>query len=174
MEDLKNTKVVNSNIVPTNIAYNYQILMQNIQSLKKAYPFLEVGIIGKSVLEKDLPYIRIGTGKHEVMYHAGIHANEWICCILLMKFVENFCKAYVKNEVIYDKSAQELFNTTSLYILPMMNPDGIDLVTKTLNKDSKEYKHYMEISNSFPDIPFPDGWKANFNGVDLKNYQPVC
>lgn len=162
------------NIIQTNQAYNYKTLIQNIQELKEAYPFLEIGTFGRSVIGKDLPYIRIGRGEREIMYHAGMHANEWICSVLLMKFIENFCKAYIKNEDIYNKNAQELYKNTSLYILPMMNPDGIDLVTKKLDKASKEYKHYKEISNNFANIPFPEGWKSNFNGVDFKNYQPIC
>lgn len=58
------------NIVPTNQKYYYEILMQNIQSLKMIYPFLEVGNIGYSVLGKTIPYIKIGQGDKEIMYSA--------------------------------------------------------------------------------------------------------
>lgn len=161
------------NIVPTNEAYYYELLMQNIQSLKIAYPFLQIGNIGYSVLGKQLPYIRIGIGSKKIMYNAGMHANEWINCVLLMKFVENFCKSYVMNGSIYGKNAQSLFNNVSLYILPMMNPDGIDLVNDRVDKNSSIYNNYLSISNNFPSIPFPDGWKANFNGVDLNLQFPA-
>ena len=107
------------------------------------------------------------------MYNAGMHANEYICCILLMKFVENFCQSYVLNSRIFGQNARELFNNVSLYILPMMNPDGIDLVTGRVDTNSKEYKKYLEISESFPNIPFPSGWKANANGVDLNLQFPA-
>lgn len=162
------------NIVPTNQKYYYSLMMQNLQELKQNYPFLEIGNIGFSTLGKQLPYIKIGRGSRKIMYNAGMHANEYICCILLMKFVENFCQSYVLNSRIFGQNARELFNNVSLYILPMMNPDGIDLVTGRVDTNSKEYKKYLEISESFPNIPFPSGWKANANGVDLKNYQPIC
>ncbi len=161
------------NIVPTNQKYYYSLMMQNLQELKKNYPFLEIGNIGFSTLGKQLPYIKIGRGSRKIMYNAGMHANEYICCILLMKFVENFCQSYVLNSRIFGQNARELFNNVSLYILPMMNPDGIDLVTGRVDTNSKEYKKHLEISESFPNIPFPSGWKANANGVDLNLQFPA-
>lgn len=160
-------------IVPTNVNYNYTILQNNINNLQNTYKFLKIGNIGYSVLGKKIPYIKIGKGRKKVLYHAGIHANEWITSNLLMKFIENFCKAYTLNKNIYSYSAKDLFNKTTLYIVPMVNPDGIDLVTGNISKKDNIYKDYINIAKSYTNIPFPDGWKANFNGVDLKIYQPV-
>ena len=161
------------NIVPINQFYYYDLFMQNIQELKNAYPFLEIGSIGKSVLGKDLPYIRIGVGERHIMYNGGIHANEWITSVLLMKFIENFCKSYVTNGSIYGKNARSLFHRVSLYIVPMLNPDTIDLVTGRLSTNSQEYRNYERISRNFPSIPFPNGWKANYRGVDLNLQFPA-
>ena len=161
-------------IVPTDISYSYKILQKNIEELKNTYSFLKVGNIGHSVLQKEIPYIKIGSGKKEILYHGGIHANEWITSNLLMKFIENFSKAVKLNEIIYGKPAKYLFNMVSLYVVPMVNPDGIDLVTGNVNQKSNIYKNYLDISKTYENIPFPDGWKANFNGVDFKIYQPVC
>lgn len=160
-------------IVPTNENYSYNILKQNIEELRTKYPFLEVGNIGYSTLGKPIYYIRIGSSKKQILYHASIHANEWITSVLLMKFVEEFCKSYTLKENIYGYSAQELFNTVSLYIVPMVNPDGVDLVTNQINKNSAIYRNYLSIARNYPNIPFPSGWKANFNGVDLNLQFPA-
>ena len=160
-------------IVPTNQKYHYDLMKQNIRELKRAYPFLEIKTAGRSVLGKTIPYIKIGTGKKQILYHASIHANEWITSVLLMKFIENFCKAYIFNQNIQGYSAQRLFQNISLYIIPMVNPDGVDLVTGNIDKKSKIYQNYQEIASRFPTIPFPDGWKANFNGVDLNLQFPA-
>ena len=161
-------------VVPTNVNYNYTILQKNIDSLKKTYHFLKIGRIGYSVLGKKIPYIKIGNGNKEVLYHAGIHANEWITSNLLMKFVENFCIAYTLNKNIYNYSAKDLFNKTTLYIVPMVNPDGVDLVTGNINKNSSIYKNYINIAKLYPNIPFQNGWKANFNGESLINFHLYC
>ncbi len=160
-------------IVPTNIAYTSCILQNNIEQLKKKYRFLRTGNIGYSVLGKPIPYIKIGSGTNEVMYSASIHANEWITSVVLMKFVENFCKAYEKNEKIYGYSTREIFNKSSIYIVPMVNPDGVDLVTGVIPENTGRYNQFKDISLNFPSIPFPSGWKANFNGVDLNLQFPA-
>lgn len=156
-------------IVPTNIAYTSCILQNNVEQLKKKYRFLKTGNIGYSVLGKPIPYIKIGNGTNEVMYSGSIHANEWINSIVLMKFVEDFSKAYEKNEKIYGYSAREIFNKTSIYVIPMVNPDGVDLVTGVIPENTGIYNQFKDISLNFSNIPFPSGWKANFNGVEFTN-----
>ncbi len=163
---------MNDTIVNTNENYNYDKLQQDIRELKAKYPFLQIENIGESVRKRKIQSIRIGIGKNEVMYSSSIHANEWITSLVLMKFIEDFCKSYTNNTDIFEHSAKQIFETSSIYIIPMLNPDAIELVTGNISEGSEEYNHYKQIANNFPNIRFPEGWKANYNGVDLKNYQP--
>lgn len=161
------------NIVSTNVSYNYSVLEMNIYYLRLAYPFLDVGYIGSSVLGRRIPYIRIGRGPKEVFYNSSFHANEWITSVLAMKFVEDFSRAYVSNSSIFGYSADYIFNNFSIFIVPMVNPDGVDLVTGFFDSDSDVYAGAKSIADNFPDIPFPSGWKANIRGVDLNLQFPA-
>lgn len=90
-----------------------------------------------------------------------------------MKFLENISKSYVNNMSIFGYNARELFSNVSLYIVPMVNPDGVDLVTGLFSENSWAYTNAKRISNNFPDIPFPNGWKANIEGIDLNLQFPA-
>lgn len=161
------------NIVPTNIRYTYQIMQRNISSLLRIYPFLENINIGTSVLGNQIPCIRFGRGTKQVFYCASFHANEWITSVLFMKFLENICKAYVNNSMLYDYDVRTLFENVSLYLAPMINPDGVNLVTGSYAPSTPTYHRARRISNNYPGISFPDGWKANINGVDLNLQFPA-
>lgn len=99
--------------------------------------------------------------------------NEWITTPLLMKFLENLSKSYVNNLPIFGVNARTLFSNVSLYLMPMVNPDGVDLVTGGISENSWAYRSAKQISNNFPDIPFPNGWKANIEGIDLNLQFPA-
>lgn len=160
-------------IVRTNVSYYFELLQMNINSLKTVYPFLEVGSIGRSVMGKDLTYIRLGRGEKEVFYSAAIHSNEWITCPLLMKFAEKFCRTYVSSGKMYGYNVREIFEDTSIYIVPMVNPDAVDLVVGALSANSEAYKNALELANNYPEIPFPSGWKSNIVGVNLNLQFPA-
>ena len=160
-------------IVKTDISYTYNFMKSNLESLKIIYPFLQIGTIGRSVLNRPIPYVKIGRGKKQILYNSSIHANEWITASLTMKFIENFSKRYVKDEKIFGYKARSLFEQCSLYIIPMMNPDGVDLVTGYFKENDEVYNQAKKISQNYEEIPFPSGWKANIKGVDLNLQFPA-
>lgn len=64
-------------IVPTNISYTSDFMEMNLTALKTVYPFLEMSIIGTSVLGKNIPVVKFGTGPKEIFYCASTH-RKWV------------------------------------------------------------------------------------------------
>ena len=160
-------------IVQTNLPYNSIILRQNLISLSRLFPFLNVQIVGNSVLGTPIYTVKLGIGNKKIFYNGSFHANEYITSILLMKFIEDYCNSYSNNLNLFGISIRELYNSASIYIMPMVNPDGVDLVTGAILPNSIAYASAKKIASSYSSIPFANGWKANINGVDLENLQPV-
>lgn len=136
------------------------------------YPFLVTGCIGQSVMEKEVCYIQIGNGEKEVCYNAAFHANEWITTPILLKFAEEYAAAYAAGELIYAENAKVLFEEYTLFLVPMVNPDGVDLVNGALTNEAYRVRT-ARIAADYPFIPYPDGWKANINGVDTNLQFPA-
>lgn len=159
-------------LVADNVNYSSLLNEFIIEGLTVRYPFLVRGELGRSVMGKPLTYLRIGAGEKEVFYNAAFHANEWITTPVLLKFAEEYAGAFAAGRTLYDTDAAELFYGFSLYLLPMVNPDGVDLVTGLLTEGSY-YEQAKRIGADYPSIPFPNGWKANIDGVDLNLQFPA-
>jgi len=135
--------------------YDYEKLTADIKRLRYEHPLLEIGSIGKSELGRDLYYIRLGCGKISVFYNATHHALEWITSAVLMKFAEDYIQSYNNGENLCGFNVRELFNKVSIYLVPMVNPDGVDIHLNNLRPDSA-------------------AWQANSRGVDLNhNYDAL-
>lgn len=154
-------------VVDTDINYTYDVLQRDIQGLMARYPFAVYGTIGQSALGRDLYYIRLGNGANQVLYTAAIHALEWITSPVLMKFAEDLLSAVATGERLGGYDTGYLWNTSSIYIVPMVNPDGIELVLNGLQPDNPNYARLISWNNGSAD--FSEDWQANNNGVDLNH-----
>lgn len=160
-------------VVPTNIPFTYQLLTLSLEGLTARYPFLTVRNIGETFYGRKLPQVAVGLGPRRILYNAAHHANEWITVPLLMKFLETYARAISENGRIYGFSAQALYQRTTLHLVPMVNPDGVDLVTGGLQEGDPGWAEARALAENYPDIPFPEGWKANLRGVDLNLNYPA-
>ena len=159
------------------IIENYNISIERIISanpkinIYNIMPGMEIVIPVGSIVNTKVEYT--SNILEEDIRNLKFHANEWITSPVLMKFLEEYAQAFVENKNIFGYNAQALYYATSLYIVPMVNPDGVDLVTGSIKNVENAYKNAVQIADNFPEIPFPGGWKANINGVDLNLQFPA-
>ena len=154
-------------VVDTNVNYTYEVMERDLEGLKARYPFIETGVAGESVLGKKLYYIKLGNGPNQVFYNGSHHALEWITSPLLMKFTEDFSKAYAAGGTIRGYNIRDIWNKSTIYIIPMVNPDGVDLVIDGLSRDNPYYSQLIQWNKGSTD--FSKTWEANIRGVDLNH-----
>ncbi|MEH7480985.1 M14 family metallopeptidase [Neobacillus drentensis] len=177
--DEKNLNVGQTIKVPTRItwrlvdsgqSYDYFKLMNDIKRLLEVYPFMQIPVIGKTVLGKKIPEIVIGTGEKRVHYNGSFHANEWITTSIIMTFLNDYLLALTNHKLIRGLPMFPLYQQSILSIVPMVNPDGVDLVLHGPPEIENWNKRVVDFNKGSTD--FTD-WKANIRGVDLNDQFPA-
>ena len=107
-----------------------------------------------------------------IKYSAAHHANEWITTPLLMKYLETLLRAAAAGETVFGYPAEDILFRAALTFVPLVDPDGVDLVTGAL-PEGEAKERTAAIAAAFPGIPYPDGWKANIAGIDLNLQYPA-
>ena len=160
-------------IVKTDVPQTSELCNNTILELVKIYPFLRTELLTETAFGRKIRTLVIGKGKRKVIYSAAHHANEWITTPILLKFAEELAEAIENGGEIFGMDAKMLAETVTIYLVPMVNPDGVDLVTGAIKPGEGQYETARTLADNYPRIPFPDGWKANLLGVDLNLQYPA-
>lgn len=147
--------------------YDYDRMNEDIFELKETYPFLDVVSIGQSVLGRELYCLKLGRGKNQVLYNGAHHALEWITSLLLMKFCESYLRAYDQKVRLLGYDIGEMFETSTIYLVPMVNPDGVNLVINGMDRSDPLYETLVSYNQGSPS--FAKTWQANIHGADLNH-----
>ena len=158
-------------IVRTDIPMTSALAEETLEALGAAYPFLQTELLARTAFGRPITGASIGRGDRRVLYSAAHHANEWLTATVLLKFLEDYAQALETDGTIGGVSARELYETATIFLVPMVDPDGVDLVTGAVTE--KEREQARALAEFYPNIPFPDGWKANLSGVDLNLQYPA-
>ncbi len=159
-------------IVPTDISYSYFLTSSIIKGLKARYPFITTKTIGHSVMGAAIEALVVGNGNKHIFINSGFHANEWLNVPCILKFTEDYLKAVSDYKPIESADSRYLYENTVLHIVPLVNPDGTDLVTGALYEGAY-YEQAKKIAANYHSLQFPSVWKANINGVDLNLQFPA-
>lgn len=131
----------------------YNLLIKNLKNLNKNF---NIKIIGKTKLKRNIYAVERFLNKDffTAVFVASVHARENITTDLVVKFLEENLFENITN-----------FNIS---IVPMLNPDGVELCYKGLESvDDKILKHQLFKYNE-KNLDF-SMWKANALGVDINN-----
>ena len=158
-------------IVPTDVPMTAELADSLVERLAAEYPALRAETLASTAYGRPIRALTIGTGERRVLYSAAHHANEWLTSTVLLKFAEDYAEALRTGGSIGGIRAAELSDSATISLVPMVNPDGVALVTGAATPE--EQAQARELSRNYPNIPFPAGWKANLLGVDLNLQYPA-
>ena len=152
--------------------YTYAKMKKEFDEIKSLFSAeAEYKSIGKSVWGREIECIKIGKGETKILFCGAHHGMEHLTSKLLLTFAREYLWAIKSNGKIGDKNARKLKKHSSLYIVPMLNPDGVDLSVYGLSAPDIINKDYLMKIN--PGGDFSD-WQANARGVDLNhNYDAL-
>ena len=160
-------------IVKTDVPMTSERSHAAVLELARRYPSIRAEEMTRTDFGRPVDVMVMGSGQRRVIFTAAHHANEWITAPVLLKFVEELASALENGGRIFGVPARTLVKASTLYIVPMVNPDGVDLVTGAIPPGTAEYRRAEALAEYYPQIPFPQGWKANLNGVDLNLQYPA-
>lgn len=160
-------------IVQTDVPMTYGLCHETIEKIVEAYPVCSSRSIGTTAFGREIEAMAIGSGGRTVLFTAAHHANEWITATVLLKFAEELSRAILEKGQVYGIPANLFEENCQIFLVPMVDPDGVDLVTGGIAQGSIQWEQAKRLSNNCPSIPFPNGWKANLLGVDLNLQYPA-
>ena len=160
-------------IVNTQVPVTSELTERYLRQIAEKYPFTKLEKIGTTDFQRPLWMLTIGTGKRHVLFTAAHHANEWITALLLLKYAEDLAEAIHTKGILFGQRAKEMAEAVTIHLIPLVNPDGVDLVTGATKPENIQYQLAQQLAGNYPAIPFPDGWKANLLGVDLNLNYPA-
>ncbi|XP_067222221.1 carboxypeptidase D [Chanodichthys erythropterus] len=137
--------------------YNYTELTDLLKSLAQKYPNIaNLTSIGKSVENRELWVMRITKdptvdvpGKPKFKYVGNMHGDETVSRQVLIYLVEYLLEKYGE-----DQRVTELVDSTDIYIMPSMNPDGFEKSVEgdcTGRNGGRENAKNFDLNRSFPD-----------------------
>ncbi len=145
--------------------YDYTQLQADLTALEERYPqLIRVYSLGETAEGRSIPAFDFGRGDREVVLISSMHACEHIATNVVMYLTDQYCQGYQADGEWNGVRYRDILDQVTFRILPMGNPDGIELAQKGLwavkDPDAILAMGYGE------DHDFSD-WKSNIRGVDL-------
>ena len=135
----------------------YEVYLQMMQDFARRYPALcHIDTIGRSVQNRLLLALVIdggnAAGKREMLYAGAIHGNELASYYLLLRLCDTLLGSYD-----VDDDITHLLDNISVYINPLMNPDGTYRGGNASVGGAVRYNaNYVDLNRNYPD-PFGAG-----------------
>lgn len=163
-KDMKKAPLPTKPIITEVPDFTFAKMEELIQKLTQRYGQIQVATSGKSLAGRKLYLLKLGNGPKKINVVAGVHGREGITALLVLKLLEEYASALERGKQIGDYDLQKIFRQVELSVVPMLNPDGVEIAVNGAPEEKREF--YLEANEGSDDF---ERWKANGRGVDLNN-----
>lgn len=148
------------------MGYDYNNMLSDCNTLTKKYSLFDMFSIGESVMERKIICLKTGHGKKKLFINGAHHGLEYISSAFILKFLNEYINSYYNNQEFFGYDAQKLFSNVSLYAVPMVNPDGVDIAVNGIDITNPYHQKLISLVgiHSFNKV-----WQANANGTDINH-----
>lgn len=143
---------------------DYALMMRYIEVFSKRYSFIGITNLGRSLMGREIPVITLGKGKPSFLYVGAHGGGEWLTSIILLKFINEYCELYKNKSRIYNTTLDYLYTNKTIYVVPMLNPDGVDYRINGVTEENILYDRLLKMNRQSGDF---SSWQANGRGVEL-------
>ena len=174
-------------IVDVSAGYTYAKLLADLEALKTTYAELvssgklQFTSIGITELGQDIPAVILGNqnAAQKLYVQGALQASDSLSSAFVVKQLEYYLSNYYGDSML-----SSIFDNAAIAFVPMVNPDGITLVTEgeeaalSMVTDAEKkatYSTAIAAARALGVTNDPNGgtyegstyWNANINGVDL-------
>ena len=146
-------------IVDTTVPITSASCDRMILDIVARYPFCRTELLTQTAFQRPIRTLVIGNGPRKVIYSAAHHANEWITSYVLLKFAEELAEAIENGGEIFGISAAAIRDAATIYMVPMVDPDGVDLVVGVLQPGDIQFDLAQRLARDIPPSRFPTAGK---------------
>lgn len=150
--------------------YSYKEMRWDVDCLWRKYPdIISYKLYDYTSQGRQIPVILFGDtlAEKKVMITASIHGREYRASHIVMSMLERYARDYHSGE-FKGRKYRDIFKNTLFVILPMVNPDGVEIAQRGAEACTTEDAKMM-VEEEMRQGIYYDQIKANARGVDI-NY----
>ena len=146
--------------------YDYRMCLDGIEGILRDFPSIKIFEMGRSVMGKPIFCMKSGEGEKKILIVGAHHGLESLTSALVIQFLREYEEAGLKDGRLFDKDIKDIRKKVSIYAVPMLNPDGVNLAVHGIKLSNNYHRALIRKTGV---CRFKKRWQANANGVDINH-----
>jgi len=143
---------------------DHELMIKYLDIMRERYSFMSFNYMGESILGRGIPMITLGQGKKRLVYVGAHSGDEYRISMALIRFINEYCEIKKNGGRIFNYSIDYLFATRSISVVPMLNPDGVEINLYGAKAGDILCDRILSMSDGKNVV---GKWRANARGVSL-------